>query len=82
MGHFRPPSWHRPAPAAKGSRAGPRQADAQGAPRHGDRAPVTHGSVAVDVSLVASPQRGLCHIDEGAEELASGKVTVTRGLTG
>jgi hypothetical protein len=63
-GPFRPiASWHR---------AGPCQADAQGAPRHDDRAPVTRGGAAAGGSPLASPRRRLCHVDEGAEGVAPG----------
>jgi hypothetical protein len=59
-------SWHRPGLAAKGIRAGPRQADAQGVPRR--------GGAAGGGSPLASPWWGVHHVDEGAEEVALGMV--------
>jgi hypothetical protein len=51
----------------------PRQADAWGAPQR--------GGAAAGSSPIASPRRGLLHVDEGAEGVAPGKVEEGGGLS-
>jgi hypothetical protein len=47
-------SQHLPGLVAKGSQAGPSQADTRGAPRHGNRAHSVHGGMTDSGSLTAS----------------------------
>jgi hypothetical protein len=49
-------------------------ADAWGTPWRGGRAPITHSGTAAGSSPLASPRRGVRHVDEGAEGVAPAMV--------